>query len=168
MGLSQGTLTLLEGMMLVAFPSTDQRGDPHINSKIHVWNKHYSALYSMFDGSDIGLFNSSHMVWMSQKINVLCGSSLRNKPFPFYNDWKNYFRKDRANGDNSTSFSNVVQNVLNQNNRASPAVGDNPTPEIPLFQETSQGEFTSSVVGRVASSRIAKGNGKGKGRNYFL
>ncbi|KAL8527951.1 hypothetical protein ACS0TY_005678 [Phlomoides rotata] len=62
-GFKSGYVTVLEQMMVNAFPTTDLRDYPHTNSKIHVWKKQYAALYTMLDGfSGIGLHNTYHMV----------------------------------------------------------------------------------------------------------
>ncbi|KAH6771755.1 hypothetical protein C2S52_005529 [Perilla frutescens var. hirtella] len=47
-GFRTGYLMVLEKAMLKAFPSSDLRGEPHINSKVHVWKKHYASLQGMF------------------------------------------------------------------------------------------------------------------------
>lgn len=46
-GFRTGYLKLLERSMLKAFPSTDIRAEPHINSKLHVWKKFHGSLASM-------------------------------------------------------------------------------------------------------------------------
>lgn len=46
-GFKAGYLNALEQAMVSAFPHTDLKGDPHINSKIHVWKKQYGSLSTM-------------------------------------------------------------------------------------------------------------------------
>ncbi|KAL8500325.1 hypothetical protein ACS0TY_020068 [Phlomoides rotata] len=153
-GFRSGYVTVLEQMMLQAFPNTDLRGDPHINSKMHVWKKQYVALHMIFDGSGIGL-NASYM-----RDNTV--RSLKNKSFPFNNDWIEIFGKDLATGENATAFHDAAQNVTNTGGKTSQPVGSNPPPETELFNESSQTEFQSSVRGESSSGTDKKGKKKRK------
>lgn len=47
-------LMALEKSMIKAFPGTDLRADPHINSKIYVWKKNFGSLYSMLSRFGFG------------------------------------------------------------------------------------------------------------------
>ncbi|XP_073019157.1 uncharacterized protein [Primulina eburnea] len=53
-GFKAGYLTLLENAMQKAIPGTNIRGNPHINSKIHVWKKTYSTLVTLLSKSGVG------------------------------------------------------------------------------------------------------------------
>ncbi|KAL8503415.1 hypothetical protein ACS0TY_022235 [Phlomoides rotata] len=55
-------LLLLENALSVKFPGTDLKGDPHINSKIHVWKKQYACLKAMLSVSGIGLNSSTYHI----------------------------------------------------------------------------------------------------------
>ncbi|KZV23404.1 hypothetical protein F511_17364 [Dorcoceras hygrometricum] len=44
-GFKAGYLTLLESAMHAVIPGCTLRGNPHINSKVHVWKKTYNGLY---------------------------------------------------------------------------------------------------------------------------
>ncbi|KAL8493178.1 hypothetical protein ACS0TY_024406 [Phlomoides rotata] len=85
-----GYLLLLENMLAAKFPRTDLKGEPHINSKIHVWKRQYVCLRNMLGISSVGLDSTSYHVealpevWESQlKVDPLT-KSLRNKAFPLY------------------------------------------------------------------------------------
>lgn len=43
----RGYLNFLEDVMKKVFPDTDLRGNPHINSKIHVWKKTHGSLVTL-------------------------------------------------------------------------------------------------------------------------
>ncbi|KAL8543449.1 hypothetical protein ACS0TY_004114 [Phlomoides rotata] len=64
----------------------------------------------MFLDSGIGLHNTSYMIdatedkWAAAIKKDPFARSLKNKSFPFYNDWKEIFGKDRATGENSQTF----------------------------------------------------------------
>lgn len=84
---------------------------------------------------------------------------LKNKSFPFYNDWIEIFGKDRANGENTQTFSDIIQNVLNNNSQPEPSIGFNQSPQTPPFNENSQTEFQS---GNRAESSSATTKSKSK------
>ncbi|KAH6799932.1 hypothetical protein C2S52_000396 [Perilla frutescens var. hirtella] len=60
-GFRTGYLLCLEKELAKAFPGTDLRAEPHVNSKIHVWKKCYSSLYSMLGRSDFGWNDETKM-----------------------------------------------------------------------------------------------------------
>ena len=49
-----GYTIVLEKSMLRAFPSTDLKAKPQIDSKIKIWKKHYNSIYSALLTSGIG------------------------------------------------------------------------------------------------------------------
>lgn len=53
-GFRSGYLGVLEKAMAHRFPGTDLKGDPHIQSKIHVWRKTYGTLNTLLSRSGIG------------------------------------------------------------------------------------------------------------------
>ncbi|KAL8557281.1 hypothetical protein ACS0TY_004642 [Phlomoides rotata] len=85
-----GYLLLLENAMSLKFQGTDLKGDPHINSKIHVWKKQYTCLKSMLGVSGIGLNGTTYHidalpeVWEAYvKVDPIA-RGMKNKTFPFY------------------------------------------------------------------------------------
>lgn len=67
-GFKAGYLHLLEQAMVSAFPYTDLKGDPHINSKIHVWKKQYGSLSTMLNRSGFGWNDSCNMIECSDDV----------------------------------------------------------------------------------------------------
>ncbi|KAL8466128.1 hypothetical protein ACS0TY_035297 [Phlomoides rotata] len=92
-GFKSGYLNLLENILAVKFPGTDLKGDPHINSKIHVWKKQYACLKFMLGVSGIGLNSTTYHidalpeVWAAHIKTDPTARGMKNKSFPFYADW---------------------------------------------------------------------------------
>ncbi|KAL8542051.1 hypothetical protein ACS0TY_003059 [Phlomoides rotata] len=89
-------------------------GDGFIDQK-----RQYVCLKKMLGISGVGLNSTTfHVeaipeVWDAQyKVDPFT-KSLRNKAFPFYAQWCEIFGNDRANGQDSQLYNNVVQEDLN-------------------------------------------------------
>ncbi|CAL5384241.1 unnamed protein product [Camellia sinensis] len=94
-----------EKKILSAFPRTDLRATPHIDSKIKLWRKQYNTLQDMLKISGFGWDDEQKMVlvdsddvWQNYVRRVPDAKGMRNRPFLFYEDWLILFRKDRATG----------------------------------------------------------------------
>ncbi|KAL7199811.1 hypothetical protein ACSBR2_022001 [Camellia fascicularis] len=95
-----------EKKILSAFPGTDLRASPHIDSKIKFWRKQYNDLQDMLNMSGFGWNDEQKMVlvdsddvWQNYVRRVPDAKGMRNRPFPFYEDWLILFGKDRATGE---------------------------------------------------------------------
>ncbi|KAL1548833.1 hypothetical protein AAHA92_17017 [Salvia divinorum] len=105
-GFRGGYQQKLEDSLRREFPRTDLKANPHIGSKIHTWKKIYGALSLVLGRSGVGFnLNGDYKIdcneeqW-DQIIKADSGARfLRNKAWPYYDDWKIVFGKDRANGD---------------------------------------------------------------------
>ncbi|KAK6126651.1 hypothetical protein DH2020_039598 [Rehmannia glutinosa] len=118
-GFKIGYLQALEQEMQKIIPGTDLKGIPHINSKIHVWKKDYGSLVTMLSRSGIGWNVSTNTIeapddaW-AEYVKVDANARLmRNKSWPFYNDWVMIFGKDRATGEHAEDFTEALNHVLN-------------------------------------------------------
>ncbi|KAK6164105.1 hypothetical protein DH2020_000969 [Rehmannia glutinosa] len=114
-----GYLQALEQEMQKIILGTDLKGIPHINSKIHVWKKDYGSLVTMLSHSGIGWNVTTNMIevpddaW-AEYVKVDANARLmRNKSWPFYNDWVMIFGKDRATGEHAEDFTDALNHVLN-------------------------------------------------------
>ncbi|KAL8543644.1 hypothetical protein ACS0TY_004281 [Phlomoides rotata] len=99
-------------------PGSDLKGEPHINSKIHVWKRHYVCLKNMLRISGVGLNCTTYHVdalpevWESQiKVDPFT-KSLKNKVFPLYAQWGEIFGNDRATGQNSQHYVDAVNETM--------------------------------------------------------
>ncbi|KZV58540.1 hypothetical protein F511_12367 [Dorcoceras hygrometricum] len=143
-GFKAGYLTLLESAMQVAIPGCTLRGNPHINSKVHVWKKTYSTLVTLLGRSGVGWNDTEHTVEASDETwdtiikvttisfftitfsvamhnTMLCTQmdstfrTMRHKHWTHYPDWCEIFGNDRATGEHSQSFENALKDVLKLN-----------------------------------------------------
>ncbi|KAL8464467.1 hypothetical protein ACS0TY_034114 [Phlomoides rotata] len=93
------------------------RGEPHINSKIHVWKRQYVCLKNMLGLFGVGLNSTTYHVealpevWDAQiKVDAFT-KSLRNKAFTFYTAWCEVFGNDTTTGKDSQLYTDVVDEM---------------------------------------------------------
>ncbi|KAL8485671.1 hypothetical protein ACS0TY_027815 [Phlomoides rotata] len=165
-GFRSGYLTLLENALVVKFPGTDLKGEPHINSKMHVWKRQYVCLRNMLGISGVGLNSTTfHVdalpeVWEAQiKVDGFT-KSLMNKAFPFYSQWVEIFGNDRANGQDSQLYADTV-NEMSQSGRnkkyCEMDVDDN------CESNPAAGNYTTDKTSFEVDETSAAPVGKGKG-----
>ncbi|KAL8534391.1 hypothetical protein ACS0TY_010419 [Phlomoides rotata] len=118
-GFKVGFQQELEKGMRRILPGTDIVANPHINSKIHVWKKEYSALSDLLSKSGIDWNSTTSMievedegVWEASKgadpqMKVICFKS-----WPYYSNWLDIFGKDRATGENAADPIDLVNDLL--------------------------------------------------------
>ncbi|KAL0347934.1 UNVERIFIED_CONTAM: hypothetical protein Sangu_1021200 [Sesamum angustifolium] len=102
-GFRAGYLNQLEALMFKQFPDTNLRAEPHINSKIHVWKKYYSALIGMMGKSGLGWDDNRCMVTVDSqdvwdeywKIDPTA-RTMCYKSWSFIPTWHEIFGQDRA------------------------------------------------------------------------
>ncbi|KZV28056.1 hypothetical protein F511_33109 [Dorcoceras hygrometricum] len=120
-GFKSGYLNLLESAMQAAIPGCTLRGNPHINSKVHVWKKTYSTLVTLLGKSGVGWNDTDNTVeatdetWDSIIKMDSTFRTMRHKQWTHYPDWCEIFGNDRATGEHSQSFENALQDVLKLN-----------------------------------------------------
>ncbi|KAK6117374.1 hypothetical protein DH2020_048892 [Rehmannia glutinosa] len=113
-GFKIGYLQALEQEMQKIIPGTNLKGISHINSKIHVWKKDYGSLVTMLSRSGIGWNVTTNMIEAPDDAWVDANARLmRNKSWPFYNDWVMIFGKDRATEEHAEDFTDALNHVLN-------------------------------------------------------
>ncbi|XP_073132514.1 uncharacterized protein [Henckelia pumila] len=117
-GFRAGYLNLLENAMQAAIPGTNLRGNPHINSKIHVWKKTYSTLVTLLSKSGVGWNDSENTIevtdeaWEAIVKTDQSFRAMRHKQWTFFNDWSEIFGNDRAAGDERDNFQSALDEVL--------------------------------------------------------
>ncbi|XP_073120663.1 uncharacterized protein [Henckelia pumila] len=88
---------------------------------MHVWKKTHGSLMSMLSRSGIGwndtdkVIEASNEAWEEFVKSDSNARLMRNKSWPFFNDWCEIFGNDRAAGSYVKPFSAAVQDVLNIN-----------------------------------------------------
>ncbi|XP_073017905.1 uncharacterized protein [Primulina eburnea] len=131
--------------MKIAFPNTNLRGNPHINSKVHVWKKLYGSLVTILSKSGVGwndaekTIEASNDIWESLIKADNNARSMRHKRWIYYHDWCEIFGNDRSTGEKAEHFTAAVQEVLTM------------TPEVPNNIGTSLEELFSVDEGAAES-----------------
>ncbi|KAL8457352.1 hypothetical protein ACS0TY_035274 [Phlomoides rotata] len=85
---------------------TDIVANPHINSKIRVWKKEYSALSDLLSKSGIG-WNST-----TNTIDVLDETVWDAQKKPYYESWLDIFGKDRATREHAADPIDIVNELM--------------------------------------------------------
>ncbi|CAL5441922.1 unnamed protein product [Camellia sinensis] len=100
-----GFYSELEKLIILAFPGTNLRASPHIESKIKFWRRQYNLLTDMlrlsgfgWDDSEKMILVDSDQVWENYVKREPDAKGMRNVPFIYYEDWVILFGKDRATG----------------------------------------------------------------------
>ncbi|KZV57867.1 hypothetical protein F511_03436, partial [Dorcoceras hygrometricum] len=117
-GFKAGYLTLLESAMHAAIPDFTLRGNPHINSKVHVWKKTYTTLVTLLGKSGVGWNDTDKATDETWDTIIKTDSTfrtMRHKQWTHYPDWCEIFGNDRATGEHLQSFQNALQDVLKLN-----------------------------------------------------
>ncbi|XP_057777266.1 uncharacterized protein LOC130995830 [Salvia miltiorrhiza] len=107
-GFRAGYLLKLEESMRKEFVGTDIKGMPHINSKLSAWKKSYNSLLLALDVSGVGfnakgtfMLDCDNDQWEMIVKKDSNARLMRFKSWPMFEDWKEVFGKDRANGSNA-------------------------------------------------------------------
>ncbi|XP_073274251.1 uncharacterized protein [Primulina huaijiensis] len=147
-GFKAGYLNLLENAMQESIPGSSLRGNPHINSKIHVWKKTYSTIVTVLSKSGVGWNDSDNTIdvtdetWETIVKTDPTLRSMRHKQWTHYHDWCEIFGNDRATGERATNFENALHEVLNIDNeiRTAAWLADTPAFDTVEAAEDSKSE----------------------------
>ncbi|XP_057811504.1 uncharacterized protein At2g29880-like [Salvia miltiorrhiza] len=117
-GFRGGYLNKLEEAMRKEFPTTDLKGMPHINSKVTTWKKTYYSLWNILKVSGVGFnVNGKHMIdcddeqWQNFVAADKNVTNFRYKSWPYLEDWKLIFGKDRATGDEAEDLMEAAHDM---------------------------------------------------------
>ncbi|KAG6415719.1 hypothetical protein SASPL_123134 [Salvia splendens] len=150
-GFRSGYLTRALEALKREFPKTDICVHPHIKSKITTWKKNYYSLMQILDRSGVG-FNADgdfkididDEQWTQVVAKDINAKYMRNKSWPMFNDWKEIFGKDRADGLNVMDTGEAVQKIYGSKADAgSSSAKSSPMTLDELFPDE---VFTGSVV----------------------
>ncbi|KAG6513475.1 hypothetical protein ZIOFF_023805 [Zingiber officinale] len=167
-GFRAGYLGFLERRMKAAFSETNLCGNPHINSKVHVWKKMYGNLVTILSKSGVGwndtekTIEASNETWDALIMVDNNAHAMKHKRWTYYNDWCEIFGNDRAIGENSEHFTSAVQDVLNKMNvEVANSIGMNLEDLFPLDEGAAESMFISVTP---SSKPTASVQSKGKKR----
>ncbi|XP_057797372.1 uncharacterized protein LOC131013315 [Salvia miltiorrhiza] len=166
-GFQAGYLTKLEEAMRKEFPTTDLKVMPHINSKITIWKKNYNSLTKMLKPSGVGFnLTGTHMIdcndeqWEQIVKKDNNARLMRNKSWPYLDDWKEIFGKDRATGDVAEDVMEVAHEMYRNIDLAQPNVDGDYHVSLEDLSETadaadsvSETQQTNGEVRRVKKKR---------------
>ncbi|KAL8467613.1 hypothetical protein ACS0TY_031019 [Phlomoides rotata] len=117
-GFKPGYLQKLEAGMVRKLPGTDIRAVPHITSRITIWKKSHGSLQTMLAGnSGIGFNTATGMIDCHNDSWALIvkadpnATNMRYKSWPLFEDWKEIFGMERANGAVAEDVMQAVNNL---------------------------------------------------------
>ncbi|CAL5427774.1 unnamed protein product [Camellia sinensis] len=144
-----------EKKILSAFPGTDLRASPHIDSKIKFWRKQYNALQDMLNISGFGWDDEQKMVlgysddvWQNYVRRVPDAKGMRNRPFPFYEDWLILFGKDKATGELAEDPADAVAAMEKDDVNATTEEGEQ-SPVKQFSMNMGDTDYSMSTAGNV-------------------
>ncbi|XP_075473561.1 uncharacterized protein LOC142504582 [Primulina tabacum] len=153
--------------MKVAFPNTNLRGNPHINSKVNVWKKLYGSLLTILSKSGVGwndtekTIEASNVIWETLIKAGNNSRSMRQKKWTYYHDWCEIFGNDRATEDKAEHFIAAVQEVLTM----TPEVPNNIGMSLEELFSVDEGAADSMFVSLTPSSQPTS-TAKSKGNKW--
>ncbi|XP_047963813.1 uncharacterized protein LOC125208272 [Salvia hispanica] len=103
-GFRAGYLVRLEEALRREFPTTDLKVYPNIISKVSAWKKSYYTLEYILKQSGVAFnLNGDHRIdcddqqWAEIVEKDVYVRFMRDRSWPYFDDWKQIFGKDRAN-----------------------------------------------------------------------
>ncbi|KAG8388662.1 hypothetical protein BUALT_Bualt02G0148600 [Buddleja alternifolia] len=169
-GFKSGYQNMLEQAMIQAFPGTNIRAEPHINSRIHVWRKNYGTISTMQSRSGFGWNAETNMItiesedaWNNFVKTDSNARTMRYKTWPLYKDWVEIFGKDRATGECAEGFPDVVE-ALQNNVNANQTGKDNEDggDYVPVFNNSQFHEVQSMSFSHANTGGSSKSASKRK------
>ncbi|XP_075486392.1 uncharacterized protein LOC142526003 [Primulina tabacum] len=140
--------------MQESIPGNSLRGNPHINSKIHVWKKTCSTIVTLLSKSGVGWNDSNNTIdvtdetWETIVKTDPTLRSMRHKQWTHYHDWYDIFGNDRATDERATNFENAIHEVLNIDNELRTAAW---LAETPAFDTVDAAEDSKSETNTPSS-----------------
>ncbi|KAK3194373.1 hypothetical protein Dsin_025683 [Dipteronia sinensis] len=112
-------------MMSDKIPGCGLRAQPHIDSRIKLLKKQYHAIFEMLGPSASGFGWNDELKCVVVEKNVFdewvkshpTVKGLRNKHFPYYEEFGIVFGKDRANGQGAMGFFETVEEIDNEDDQ---------------------------------------------------
>ncbi|KAL7251347.1 hypothetical protein ACSBR1_013228 [Camellia fascicularis] len=155
-----------EKKILSAFPGTDLRASPHIDSKIKFWRKQYNTLQDMLNISGFGWDDGQKMVlvdsddvWQNYVRRMLDAKGMRNRPFPFYEDWLILFGKDRTTAELAKDPADAVVAMEKEDANATTEEGEQ-SPVEQFRMNMGDTDYSMSTAGNVPNRADSTKTGK--------
>ncbi|KAL7219932.1 hypothetical protein ACSBR2_012901 [Camellia fascicularis] len=159
-----------EKKILSAFPGTDLRANPYIDSKIKLWRKQYNTLQDMLNISGFGWDDEQKMVlvdsddvWQNCVRRVLNAKGMRNRPFSFYEDWLILFGKDRSTGELAKDPADAVVAMEKEDANATTEEGEQSLVEQ-FSMNMGDTDYLMFTAGNVPNSADSTKTGKKQAR----
>uniref|UniRef100_A0A803P5U9 Myb/SANT-like domain-containing protein n=1 Tax=Cannabis sativa TaxID=3483 RepID=A0A803P5U9_CANSA len=119
-----GYLQQLEKMMNDRIPNSGIKAQPHIDSRLKILKRQYTAISDMLGPSASGFGWSEELKCVVADKIVFdewvkshpTAKGLLNKPFPYYNELAIVYGKDRATGDGVMGFSETLDEIAEEIN----------------------------------------------------
>lgn len=169
-----GYLARLETKLADILPGTDLRGCPHIESKIKIWKKHYNSVSGMLATSGFGWNDTekridveSDSVWEAYVRRDTDAKHLRNKTFPYFDEWIQIFGKDRATGEFAEGPADAVEAMNAEEDVLLHGLADNDTfiEQMGVNSHTGEGMDCSNSATQRACESSAKKKDKKRSRS---
>ncbi|XP_057768317.1 uncharacterized protein LOC130988473 [Salvia miltiorrhiza] len=162
-GFRGGYLKKLEDTMKREFPGTDLKGTPHINSKLCTWKKNYNSLIEILKPSGVGfnlkgtfMIDIDNHQWDEVLKKDNNARNMRYKPWPYLDDWKEIFGKDRATGQSAEDIFDALGKLPRDDNLEEDGI-DSEFRALDEQVETENGE--NSSIGQQAE-QVCKSKSK--------
>ncbi|XP_039042532.1 uncharacterized protein At2g29880-like [Hibiscus syriacus] len=113
-----GYLSNLEKMLEIKLPTSQIRAHPHIESRVKLLKRQYNALSEMLNiGSGFGWNEEEKCLTAPKDVfddwvrSHPTAAGLRNKSFPFFDDFVHIFGKERATGTAAETAADAVEHI---------------------------------------------------------
>ncbi|KAL1547681.1 hypothetical protein AAHA92_16006 [Salvia divinorum] len=168
-GFRAGYLTKLDEALKREFPSSDLKGTPHITSKITAWKKCYYSLCAILERSGVGFgpdnkIDCDDAQWEQVVKLDPNARGMRNKTWPYWEQWNEIFGKDRANGAGAEDIMDAVNELYSQQRPYSTEQGQNYNPgleglsaTVPLPKQSTPEGAEESTCQSAKVAEFAKG-----------
>ncbi|KAL1549625.1 hypothetical protein AAHA92_17704 [Salvia divinorum] len=121
-GFRAGYLKRIEDSVRKEFPSSDIKGTPHVTSKITSWKKSYNSLQGILSRSGVGFnvhndfkIDCDDEQW-AQIVQIDNHARfMRDRSWPFWEQWKIIFGKERATGGGAENMEDAAAAVRAEN-----------------------------------------------------
>lgn len=132
-----GAWAKVEAIMQQKLPGCDKKAKPHIESRVKLLRRQYDAIAEMLSPSASGFgwndeakfVTCPQAVWDDWVKSHPNAASMRNKPFPLFDELGRIFGKDRAAGNESASTLDALEELEEEDKDAEAEQGNDVSTE---------------------------------------